>query len=104
MRAALLQLTSSDDPGRNLDMVLELVRQAAADGAELVVTPEVTNCVSASRKRQDAVLKRESEDVMLATLRKEAAGSGDLASARVDRRQVRPAGRAIRQPIRADRT
>ncbi len=76
MRAALLQLTSSDDPGRNLDMVLELVRQAAADGAELVVTPEVTNCVSASRKRQDAVLKRESEDVMLATLRKEAADLG----------------------------
>jgi predicted amidohydrolase len=73
MRAALLQMTSSDDPGANLDMVLGMLRQAAAKGAELIVTPEVTNCVSASRTRQTAVLQRESEDAMLATLRHEAA-------------------------------
>ena len=49
MRAALVQLTSGDDPDANLPKTLEAVGRAAADGAGFVLTPEVTNCVSASR-------------------------------------------------------
>lgn len=76
MRAALLQLTSSDDPLRNLPVTAGMVRDAAKDGAEFVLTPEVTNCVSGSRARQDAVLSREEDDPTLAGLRDEAAKAG----------------------------
>ena len=76
MRAGLVQLTSSDDPARNLPVTRGLVREAAARGAEFVLTPEVTNCVSGSRERQRAVLRHEEEDPTLAGLREEAAALG----------------------------
>src|SRR6056297_451273 len=76
MRAALLQLTASDDPGANLPGTLAAVDEAAAGGAELILTPEVTNCVSASRTRQAAVLQVETEDRTLAALREAAARHG----------------------------
>jgi predicted amidohydrolase len=76
MRAALVQMTSSDDPAENLGTATEFVRAAAADGAEFVLTPEVTNCVSASRTRQKEVLQVEAEDPTLAGLREEAAQAG----------------------------
>ena len=40
LRAAALQMTSTEDVDRNLTMAAELVRQAAADGAQLVGLPE----------------------------------------------------------------
>ena len=40
MRAAAVQLNSTDDYERNLRVAESLVREAAADGAELVVLPE----------------------------------------------------------------
>lgn len=72
MRAALLQLTSSDDPKKNLRVTSELVRSAASDGAGFILTPEVTNCVSNSRSRQEAVLHSEADDPTLAGLREDA--------------------------------
>jgi len=72
MRAALLQLTSSDDPDENLALVRALMAEAAADGAGLILTPEVTNCVSTSRSHQRAVLHHEADDPTLAALRAEA--------------------------------
>ncbi|WP_104019976.1 carbon-nitrogen hydrolase family protein [Roseovarius nitratireducens] len=72
MRAALLQLTSSDDPVDNLAVVRAWMEDAAADGAEIILTPEVTNCISTSRTHQRAVLNHESDDPTLATLRAEA--------------------------------
>ena len=47
MRAALVQLCSGDDPAANLPVTEALVREAAAGGAALVLTPECTNIVSA---------------------------------------------------------
>ncbi len=76
MKAALLQLTSSDDPAANLVMVQSLMRQACDAGAGFVLTPEVTNCVSTSRAHQSAVLTRQAEDETLEGLRKEAADLG----------------------------
>ncbi len=76
VRTALVQLTASDDPERNLPVTREAIRQAALDGARLVATPEVTNCVSASRTRQKEVLRREHEDPTLAALRDDAARHG----------------------------
>lgn len=68
MRAALLQLNVSDDPLINLPHTLNCVRQAVSEGAEFIFTPEVTNCVSTSRKHQTSVLKHQSNDPTLAGL------------------------------------
>ncbi|MBM7067293.1 carbon-nitrogen hydrolase family protein [Actibacterium sp. 188UL27-1] len=76
MRAALLQLNSSDDPAVNLPATLDLVDQAVAGGARFVLTPEVTNCVSPSRARQMAVLQVEDKDPTLAALSKAARHHG----------------------------
>ncbi len=76
MRAGLLQITSSDDPQANLPLLRESVRTAVAGGAGFVLTPEVSNCVSASRTHQKRVLNHEADDPMLAMLREEAARAG----------------------------
>jgi predicted amidohydrolase len=76
MRTALVQLTSSDDPAANLIDTEAFVRAAAAEGAGFVLTPEVTNCVSASRTRQREVLRPEAKDATLAALREVAAETG----------------------------
>jgi predicted amidohydrolase len=68
MQAAILQLNASDDPSENLPQTLSMVRQAASDGAEFIFTPEVTNCVSTSRSRQNDVLRHQVDDQTLAEL------------------------------------
>ncbi len=73
MRGALVQLTSGDDPAVNLIQTQDAVAQAASGGAGFVLTPEVTNCVSASRTRQSAVLHHQDDDPTLAALRNQAA-------------------------------
>jgi len=76
LRAALVQLTSSDDPEANLPVTEGLIRDAAAGGAELVLTPEVTNMVSASRTQQQARLALEADDRTLSRLCAVAAETG----------------------------
>lgn len=73
MKTALLQLTSGDDPAENLPQTRAMLADAAAAGAQFVLTPEVTNCVSASRTRQKEVLRHQAEDQTLAALRADAA-------------------------------
>ena len=69
MRAAILQLNASDDPAANLPVTVAMVRQAVDMGAQFVLTPEVTNCVSLNRAHQKTVLRHENEDETLAALR-----------------------------------
>lgn len=76
MKVALLQLNVSDDPKANLLQTRAYVREAAAAGAEFILTPEVSNCVSTSRKHQLSVLQHEPDDITLAALREEAANAG----------------------------
>ena len=76
MKAGLVQITASDDPEANLPQTEALIRDAAAQGADLVLTPEVTNIVSASRTRQNQVLRHQEDDPTLARLRDVAAGLG----------------------------
>jgi predicted amidohydrolase len=76
MRLGLVQLTSSDDPEANLGPLLDMVGQAAEAGAELIATPEVTNCISADRAHQKAVLLPEARDATLRALRAAAAEHG----------------------------
>ena len=76
MQAALIQLNVSDTPARNLAGTVEMVRDAAAQGAAFVLTPEVTNCVSTSRDHQRSVLQHEDDDITLAALRDVAQETG----------------------------
>ncbi|MGJ5617674.1 carbon-nitrogen hydrolase family protein [Sulfitobacter sp. MF3-043] len=90
MKAALLQLNVSDDPVANLPVTVQLVRDAAAQGAQFILTPEVTNCVSTSREHQKSVLQLEADDITLAALRQVASDTdiwlliGSLALKTVD--------------------
>lgn len=73
MRAALVQLNSSDDPKDNLPKTVAMIRIAAEAGAALVLTPEVTNCLSSDRRQQQQVLQHQADDITLAALRFQAA-------------------------------
>lgn len=69
MKITLLQLCSGDDPEENLRTLEPMVRAAAAGGAQLIATPEVTNCVSLSRSHQRKVLRCGQADPVLTGLR-----------------------------------
>ncbi|MDA7423441.1 carbon-nitrogen hydrolase family protein [Thalassococcus lentus] len=71
MRAAILQLTSSDDPEQNTEHVQSLLVEAAGKGAECVFTPEVSNCVSMDRAHQNAVLVQQEQDGFLHMVREQ---------------------------------
>jgi len=76
VKAALLQLSSGDDPAENLKTIRAMLREAAQNGAEFVLTPEVSNCVSQDRAHQREVLSYEEDDPTLAGLQAEAAELG----------------------------
>ena len=76
MRAALVQLSSGDDPAANLAVTRGYVAHAAAGGADLILTPEVTNIVSMDRAHQRAVLHPEATDPTLVALREDARTHG----------------------------
>lgn len=76
MKAALIQLNSSDQPAENIRQTVEFMRKAAAKGARFLLTPEVTNCVSDSRTHQQSVLCHEVEDPTLVALQGEAKALG----------------------------
>lgn len=76
MKTALLQITSSEAPDQNLAMLQDRIAEAAGQGAGYVLTPEVSNCVSASRAHQNSVLQTEDQDATLAGLRESARTHG----------------------------
>ena len=75
-KTALVQLNASDDPAANLPVTQGFIREAALGGAQFVLTPEVTNCLSSSRRHQQAVLQHQDEDQTLKGLRETAAEQG----------------------------
>lgn len=76
MKAAILQLSVSDDPASNLAVTRSMLADAAAQGAEFILTPEVSNCISTSRDHQQNVLHHEEDDPTLLALRADAATLG----------------------------
>jgi len=76
MKAALIQLNSSDQPAENLPQIIEFMREAATKGAGFLLTPEVTNCVSESRAHQQSVLCHEADDATLDAMCAEAGALG----------------------------
>ena len=76
MKAALVQLSSGDDPAANLVVTRSLIDEAASGGATLIQTPEVTNLLTPDPDRRAALVRPESQDATLAALRQSAADHG----------------------------
>jgi predicted amidohydrolase len=55
-------MRSGCDMARNLADVSELITEAAQRGAELVLTPEMTNIIEPDRERLKAIARHENED------------------------------------------
>ena len=76
MKVALIQFTAGDDPQTNLAVVRTMIRDAAQAGARFILTPEVSNIISTSRRHQNKVLHAEQDDPFLARQREEARALG----------------------------
>jgi len=67
--AALVQMRTGLLPEASLDQGTELIRQAAAQGANYVLTPEVSNMMQANRKALFEHLADEADDLSLKAYR-----------------------------------
>ncbi len=61
-------MCSGRDPAKNIADACDLIRQAAADGAEYVLTPEVTNVMDQDREHLFAVCEPEQNNASLKAL------------------------------------
>jgi len=76
MRAALLQMTSGIDPAANARTLVDAVARAAAGGAAMLFTPEMSGLLDGDRDRAAGSLAREEDDRVLAGVREAAARHG----------------------------
>lgn len=60
--AALIQMRSGRDMARNLADATALIREAAKNSAQLVITPEVTNIFEPDKERLKSLVQPESTD------------------------------------------
>ncbi len=66
--AACVQMRTGTNPLKNLDVCEALIKEAAAQGAVYVQTPEMTNVLETSRKAQLAASSFEADDPFLQRL------------------------------------
>ncbi|MDP8994451.1 MAG: carbon-nitrogen hydrolase family protein [Pseudomonadota bacterium] len=76
MRIALYQARTGIDPGANADDLAAAVREAAAGGAAMLFTPEMSGLLDQDRARAARHLRREEEDPVLAAVRGAARQAG----------------------------
>jgi predicted amidohydrolase len=69
LNVALIQTRTPATPRAALDHVMPLIRQAAAGGAQLILTPEATNFLIKDRAARDAVLSDAGADLVVQGLR-----------------------------------
>jgi predicted amidohydrolase len=69
-------MRSGIDVARNVDVAVGLIRQAASEGAEYVLTPEMTTILDRDRERLLAAIAPEASDPSLTRLRSLAADIG----------------------------
>ena len=69
LKVAAIQMCSGVDPQKNADDMERLVREAAAQGAIYVQTPEMTGALQRSRADLRAVLRDEASDLIAARAR-----------------------------------
>ena len=75
-RIALYQARTGIDPTRNAADLVAAVREAAAGGAEILFTPEMSGLLDRDRSRSAAHLRTEEQDAVLAAVRAAAAEAG----------------------------
>jgi deaminated glutathione amidase len=68
MRIALLQMTSGIDPAANGVAMVAAVAEAAAGGAVMLFTPEMSGLLDRDRARAKVSVRGEADDVVLATV------------------------------------
>ena len=73
VRVALLQAQSGIEPAANAARLVEAVEQAAAGGAAMLFTPEMSGMIDRDRDRALAKARREEQDEVLAAVRAAAA-------------------------------
>ncbi|WP_087000321.1 carbon-nitrogen hydrolase family protein [Rhizobium sullae] len=66
-KAAAVQMCSGVDPARNAASMMHLVREAAAQGAIYVQTPEMTGMLQRDKIAAKAVLRDETDDIIVRT-------------------------------------
>jgi predicted amidohydrolase len=76
MRIALYQARTGVDPGRNARDLEMAVAEAAAGGAAILFTPEMSGLLDRDRARSEAHLRSEDEDPVLAAVRGAAREAG----------------------------
>lgn len=76
MRIALLQMCSGIEPERNAETLENAIADAAAGGAAMLFTPEMSGLVDSDRERADGQIVEEAEDLVLARVRAAARQSG----------------------------
>lgn len=76
MRAAILQMNSGIDPARNAAVIVAAVREAKAQGADMLFTPEMAGQLDRDRKRAAGNLTAEGDNIVLAQVREAAAQAG----------------------------
>src|ERR1700756_1162586 len=67
--AAMVQMRTGLLPGPSLEQGTELIREAAAHGADYVLTPEVSNMMQLNRKALFEYLTAEEDDLSLKAYR-----------------------------------
>jgi predicted amidohydrolase len=76
MKIALFQARSGVDPDANAADLTRAIREAAAGGASILFTPEMSGLLDQDRKRAEANLRTEDEDEVLAAVRDAAREAG----------------------------
>ena len=76
MRIAVLQMTTGIDPVANARTLTEAVADARRGGAAMLFTPEMSGVLDSNRSRAAGNLHPESDDAVLAAVRKAAAEQG----------------------------
>ncbi|MFL6788667.1 MAG: carbon-nitrogen hydrolase family protein [Sphingomicrobium sp.] len=69
VRVALYQAQSGIDPAANADRLDRAVREAAAGGAAMLFTPEMSGMLDRDRERANSKARREADDEVLARVR-----------------------------------
>jgi predicted amidohydrolase len=75
-RIAVLQMTSGIDPAANAATLVDAIERAAAQGARMLFTPEMSGLLDRNRKRAAAHVVPEGQSPVLAAVREAAARCG----------------------------
>ena len=76
MKIAVLQMTSGIDPAANAATLTGAMTEAAAGGAAMLFTPEMSGLIDRDRARAAASIVAETDDPVLAAVRDAAAACG----------------------------